>query len=509
MSQVLRRPLSGRAPSDNAHVPGELSASKVRRGGMKLAHAAWIVAAFLALGVLLASLSGYSIWLRGESPITPGPDRVSGFYVLSGLTSLASALLCLSMAFLLFRQKRHDAMALYVSFYVLAYGIVMSGPLENLSPLFPGVIDLATAWIQPVLLAAPTVWLILLLPDGRLVPAWSRWVGLLSIASLVILPFLDARSVATANTLPAQIMYGIWIALYLLAFAAQVYRYRRVSTPTQRVQTRWIVFGLVVWICLIAVQSVPYVYLANLPPGAPLPDWAAASAALWWVLTAIIPATLSISILRHRLYDIDLIIHRTLVYGALTAILAGLYSGSISLFQKLFVAVTGEKSDAAIVITTLILASTFTPIKTRLQAIVDRRFRDTHDPLRRLAEFSVQVDSGIWVVDRRLALTRLLEEAMSALDATAGQVSWVEGGAEREVVTRGVWNSDTRLTVTLAHDGRLQGRISLGPRRNPAAYGPEDAQALTAAAEAVARVLSLSSKPRLTAAHNSGNIGTV
>ena len=134
--------------------------------------------------------------------------------------------------------------------------------------------------------------------------------------------------------------------------------------------------------------------------------------------------TLSIAILRRRLYDIDLIINRALVYGALTAMLAGLYSGSISLFQKVFIALTGERSDAAIVVTTLILASTFTPIKTRLQAIVDRRFRDVHDPLRRLADFSKQVETGIWVVDGRLALARLLEEAVAhALSAAANAVA--------------------------------------------------------------------------------------
>ena len=124
--------------------------------------------------------------------------------------------------------------------------------------------------------------------------------------------------------------------------------------------------------------------------------------------------TLSIAVLRYRLYQIDLIINRALEYGALTATLAGLYSGSISLFQKVFMALTGERSDAAIVLTTLILASTFIPIKSRLQAIVDRRFRDVHDPLRRLTDFSKRVETGIWVVDGRLALAGLLEEAVAA-----------------------------------------------------------------------------------------------
>jgi hypothetical protein len=465
---------------------------------MVLAHAAWVVAAVLTFGVLLASLTGYSVWFQGESPITPGPDPVSVFNVLGGVTSFACALVSLGLGLLLFLRKRHEPMALFVSFYVMVYGVVLSGPLENLSPLFPAANDLATGLIQPLLLAAPTVLLIILLPDGRFVPAWSRWVGLVSVASLAFLPFLDARSISTANTLPAQLMYATWIATYGLAFWAQIYRYRRVSTPAQREQTRWVVFGLVLWFILMALQSVPYLYLANLPPGAHVPNWTAAGATLWWVAVAIIPVTLSISVLRHRLYDIDLIINRALVYGALTAILAGLYSGSISLFQKVFIALTGEKSDAAIVVTTLILASTFTPIKTRLQAVVDKRFHDVHDPLRRLTEFSKRIDGGIWVVDQRLALERLLEESMAAFDATGGQVSWVEAGAERVVATRGEWTGDSRLTVPLATGGRLEGQITLGPRRNEATYELEDAKALCGAADAVARALSVTIRPTLT-----------
>jgi hypothetical protein len=484
MSRALDRSQSGRLS------PGAIAASTsmLRRRGMRVVHAVWILAAILAVVVLLASLTGYSAWLRGESPITPGRDRFSGFNVLSGATSLASALTCLGLALVLFLRKRHEPMALFVSFYLMAYGIVMSGPLENLNPLFPGASDLAVGLVQPILLAAPTVWLMFLLPDGRFVPGWTRWIGVLSIASLAILPFLDARSISTGNTPLAQLMYAIWLLLFVLAFAAQVYRYRRVSSPAQRAQTRWVVFGSMVWIILMIVDGLPYLYLSNLPPGASVPDWAAASAALWWLTLAIIPVTLSISILRYRLYDIDLIINRALVYGAMTAIVAGMYSASISLFQRVFIALTGERSDAAIVLTTLILASTFTPIKTRLQAVVDRRFRDEHDSLRELAEFSKRVDGGIWVVDRRLALQKLLEEAIAALDAEGGQVSWVEDGA-RATATRGEWTGDARLSVSMSANGGLEGEILLGRRRNESGYQPEDARALSRAADAVARAL--------------------
>ena len=460
---------------------------------MGVARAVWGLAATLALGVLLASLPGYAVWLRGETPISPGPDPISGFHVLSGVASLMTALLCLGLALILFRQKRDEPMALYLSFYLMAYGVTLAGPLENLNTVFPGAIDLAIGLIQPALLGAPTIWLIILLPDGRPVPGWTRWVGGLSVANLVFLPFLDARAVATASTLPAQLMYATWLAMYLLAFGAQVYRYRRVSTPVQREQTRWVVFGLVTWIVLLILEGGPFVYVQNLPPGTPAPAWAAAAAAIWWLTLAIIPVTLTIAILLHRLYQIDLIINRTLVYGALTAILAGLYAASISLFQKAFIALTGQESDAAIVLTTLILASAFTPIKTRLQAIVDRRFGEVRDPLQRLTDFSNRVDGRIWVVDARVALPKLLEEAVAALDASGGEVVWEVEGKMQTLATHGEWSGESRLTIPLVMDGRVVGRIALGPRRKEITYTPEAARALSAAAEALARALTSAS----------------
>lgn len=490
----MSRPKSPRSTHGPLPVPAELPANAaaplaLRSRAMAFAHAVWFSAAVLAVGILLASLPGYAVWLQGESPITPGADPVSGFNVFSGLTSLASALICFGLALLIFLRKRDEPVALYVSFYVMAYGVILAGPLENLSPLFPGVLEVATAWVQTMLFGAPTVWLMILLPDGRPVPPWTRWVGFVSVASLALLPFLDARSVSTASTLAAQLMWAIWLALYVLAFGAQAYRYRRVSTAAQREQTRWIVFGLMVWIGLLILQSIPYLTLANLPPGTPLPVWAAASNTLWWLTISIIPVTLTIAILRYRLYAIDLIINRALVYGALTAILAGLYTASISLFQRLFMALTGQKSDAAIVLTTLVLASTLTPIKTRLQAIVDRRVQDLHAPVRRLEDFSKRVSSGIWVVDARLALGKLLEEAVAAFDAEGGEVCWQADGVEHRIATPGEWNGESCVNVRLAADGSREGRMALGPRRNKLAYTPEDARALSAALKALARAL--------------------
>ena len=459
----------------------------------RLAHAAWVVVAVLALGVFLASISGYSIAFQGQNPFTPGSDSSSGFFVLSGLASMATAFVSFALAFLLFRRRRNDRMALFVSFYVLSYGVVMAGPLEYLNPLVPGA-QAVTGWlIQPVFFTAPTAWLAILFPDGRPVPPWTKWLIPLSMASLLFLPFVDERSISAFDTLPAQILGVIWMALFAAAFWAQIYRYRRVSTPAERDQTKWVVVGLAVWMGVMLLLSIPYLYIQNLPPATPPPAWAAASGSVWFLSLAIIPVALTIAILRHRLYDIDVIINRALVYGALTAILAGLYSASISLFQKLFQAVTGEKSDAAIVLTTLVLASAFTPVRTRLQTTVDRRFKDVHDAQRRLDALAEEIRHGLWVLSPRQASRRLLDEAVAAFDAEGGAVYLRLRGRKRLAHSSGIWSGHPALVVPPAAGRKEYGRLALGPRKSDAGYTPEDAAILARSAEALASAFEESS----------------
>jgi hypothetical protein len=139
----------------------------------------------------------------------------------------------------------------------------------------------------------------------------------------------------------------------------------------------------------------------------------------------VLPLAFTFSILGYRLYDIDIILNRTLVYVPLTAILAGLYSASITLSQKLFIAATGQESDAAIVLTTLVLASTFTPIKNALQSIVDARFKEAPDPSKKMKALVEEVRSRIFLVDPKEITRRLLEEAIQALRRKAARCTGV------------------------------------------------------------------------------------
>ena len=146
------------------------------------------------------------------------------------------------------------------------------------------------------------------------------------------------------------------------------------------------------------------------------------------VLIAGAPVAVAVAVARDGLYDIEWLLNRTLVYVPLTAILAGLYAAAVVLFQRLFLALTGAQADAALVLSTLVLAAAFTPLKNALQAAVDARFKTAPDPTARLRALGEQVRADFSVVDPRRLAGRLLEEAAGALRAQGGAVYLTAGG---------------------------------------------------------------------------------
>jgi hypothetical protein len=145
---------------------------------------------------------------------------------------------------------------------------------------------------------------------------------------------------------------------------------------------------------LLTLLSVPYIIELNLPPGSPLPWWTLVGSTGWSLTLTIVPLALSIAVLRYRLYDIDILINRTLVYGSLTATLALVYFGGVTATQALFRALTGQEKQTqlAIVVSTLVIAALFSPLRRRVQGLVDRRFyRRKYDARKTLEAFSAKL----------------------------------------------------------------------------------------------------------------------
>jgi hypothetical protein len=250
----------------------------------------------------------------------------------------------------------------------------------------------------------------LVFPSGRFVPRWTPWLLLAWTAYRVS----DALSRYVPHPLtptPPDIAIGVCLVIGLVA--AQVYRYRRVSTPVQRQQTKWIVLGT----ALGAGYQVALLVFAVLPPSvlplSPLAD--VVGIVTGTLLLLFLPLGIGIALLRYRLFDVDVIIRRTLIYGALTASLAAVYFGLVLATQILGERLTSvtQPPGWVIVVTTLLVAALLVPLNRRIQALIDQRFyRAKYDAARTLQAFAASLRTE---TDLRALSADLLEVVQATL----------------------------------------------------------------------------------------------
>lgn len=263
-------------------------------------------------------------------------------------------------------------------------------------------------WTMPVTVVAFFVLLPMLFPDGHflssrwrtftvigcmlhglavlavsLVPGPMIWNGMSEGATIgpdnpMALPLLPASMGPVLNA----IISVVFFALAMGAIASLVVRYRR-SQGESRQQLKWLAYYFAM---AFGVQMIFF----ELPGPFFYPEIfdSVAYAIILLIVFLGFPTVIGIAVLRYRLYDIDIIIRRTLVYALVTAALLAIYFGSVILLQRFFVISTGQESTVAIVVSTLLIAALFNPLRNRVQALIDRRFyRRKYDAQRTLARF--------------------------------------------------------------------------------------------------------------------------
>jgi hypothetical protein len=250
------------------------------------------------------------------------------------------------------------------------------------------------------------VLLLLLFPDGTLLsPRWRPvvWVVVGMAAAGAMSSALAPGQIADIgfeinNPLgvegPLGYVFGLLarllqplIVVPLAAAALSLGLRQRRARGQERQQLKWFTSS-------VALVSVLVAALAALPYGSEsaMPIWAWVFNEVVIMSIVLIPVSAGIAILKYRLYDIDVLINRTLVYGTLTATLAALYFGGIVVLQRIFVLLTGEKSTLAVVASTLVIAALFTPLRRRVQGFVDRRFyRRKYDATKTIEAFSAKL----------------------------------------------------------------------------------------------------------------------
>jgi len=381
-----------------------------------------------------------------------------------------------------------------IGFATYGYGAIGMPP-PPVYPLALEAIVVSQFFLVPVLASGTTLLLLLFPTDTLLDPRW-RWVAVLSFVGLGAFLFgsalhpgglNDPNFAASPNPLglPPEftglcdrlIVIGNvgMIAAALLAASALVVRYRR-GDGVERAQIRWLALSGSFVAAAFAIASFQI---------SPISDRAWE---LGFLFLSLMPIAIGVAVTRYQLYEIDRLINRTLVYGSLTAILAGIFTAGIGFAQRLFIATTGETSDAAIVLTTLVVATLYAPLRKRLEAVIDRRFKYEH------LEFGAYRDEltrVLDVLDPLRAADRLVREAVRELQATGGAVV---DGAGQAVATAGSWPVAAVVRMPIARHGTLRA-VLVGPRVDGRPHDPLTLAQLEDMAVLVASALDLARQP--------------
>lgn len=464
-------------PSQHIMAAEETAVPRLTGSWLKMARIAWVVLVLLMAGILLTSLPGYGRSLGGElgHVALQRQDNVTAvFAVLSAVASLVTALMCFGLAILFFRKRFTEPVAAGLSFYLLLYAVIMAGPLERWSTFWLDNMSLAER-LQSGLITVPTIALLALFPNGRFVPKWSRWLLLMAFPLAVaffLLPTNDP-SIFTGSTADLITVLTIClIGLFAAGFYTQYVRYRYVSTAVERQQTKWVVYGMAIWLIYILLSSFPYYYLEGLPPDAPIPWWASISVLGWSLSLSIVPICLTVAITRYRLWDIDILINRTLVYGVLTAVTIGLYAlvvgGMATLFQT-------QANWLVALIATGLVAVLFQPLRDRLQSRVNRLLYGHRDePLEVLARLGRQLEESL---PPEQVLPTLVETIAQTLKLPYAAISMQQGDTEQTAAAYGKPRRQAQ-TFPLVYQGSTIGHLHVAPRAPEETFTPAEARLL-------------------------------
>jgi hypothetical protein len=310
------------------------------------------------------------------------------------------------IAFLIFARRSDDVFALVAALFLMFYGVTSPATFLEATRRAHPILNEGAAYVLLGTTITSIVFFVYF-PTLRSAPRWFLFVIALGIGKSMADLF--------QTMVPDWMFSVVYVGFYGAVIIAQIYRYRRISTPGERQQTKWVVAGIsvatggVIGLLLLSIVSslIPSFYTSYLLGES------------WTILLPLasvaIPITVGVAILRYQLLDIDVLINRALVYGSLTGVLAVLYLGLVIGAQSIFTNVAGQRKENPLIIvsSTLVIAGLFQPLRARIQKIIDRRFyRAKYDARKAVEAFSATLRQVLSLTELHEGLVAVVAETM-------------------------------------------------------------------------------------------------
>jgi signal transduction histidine kinase len=483
--------LSQSQPSVEAVIPKNTANTTWRGFWLTLARVTWIALAFLIAWMTIAAISAHLQELIYES------DNLSfgftlrriglsvDFYIAYNLAlEIVRALGFISVAVIIFWRKSNDWMALFTSLMLLLLAPVWSFPYSLLTVLSAAKPEWDFALVSLRMMGLGSFVLFLFLfPNGRIIPRWTRILAIW----ILTWPIIHSLSpfVWASNYL---LSYSVYLGLFGAGLLSQIYRYRHFSGPVERQQTKWVVYGFTIatfvsFAIILPSQFIPWLWDLN-------------TTGLFYQLTMgsaiafaslLMPISIGISILRYRLWDIDIFINRSLVYGALIVSVIGLYMIVVGVAGALFQSVG---NTLLAILATGLIAVLFHPLRQRLQRGINHlMYGDRDDPYVALSRLGRRMESTlapdavlptvVTTVGDVLKLPYVaiyLKQEPDGYKIIAEAASPFLRSENGRIVVPGM--NTQGVCVPLIHQGETLGYIVLGPRAPNEAFTSTDLRLL-------------------------------
>ena len=385
-----------------------------------LARGAWI--SFLLVELLVLTLS--LVATHGQSSsicpfivdcaVTPATVQAlhhlsiapSSYAMYNVVLALLQSLVFLSIGGFIFWRKSTEPIALVASFFFVSIGLFPFFPATPPSTYLPEVVF---SNVYGLCVFTALGFFLVTFPDGRFVPRWS-W--LLVVLWLVQAILNELPGLYNIHSWPPLLNAVLEVVIIVGTLGVLIYRYVRVFSASQRQQAKWLLYGFGGLFVLLLL----YDLIGSLVPGLGAPNslYQLANGTLTTIMFLFVPLSVSIAIMRSRLWEIDLIIRRTLVYSTLTLLLVLVYVGLVFIFGTLLRNVLGQQENPLVIVaSTLVVAALIQPLRHGIQRVIDRRFyRRKYNATKTVEVFSATLRNELDLSQLREHLLAIVQDTM-------------------------------------------------------------------------------------------------